>query len=57
MPFDDLRHELHDDASLRALQDSIMADRGVPWRMADGLILHGNRVYILASSATLSEAL
>lgn len=55
--FDDLRRELQDDAALLALWDSIVGDRGAPWPVADDLILHGNRVYIPTSSATLPEAL
>lgn len=55
--FDDLRRELRDDAGLRALRDSIVADHGTPWCVADGLILHGDRIYIPASLAALLKAL
>lgn len=36
---------------------SIVADRGEPWRVVDGLILHGNRLFVSASSAVLHEVL
>ena len=42
--FDDLRRELQLDDDLRALRDSIVAKRGEPWRLADGLIMRGARV-------------
>lgn len=55
--FDSLRRELSDDTDLRALRDSIVAERGAPWRVANGLILHGDHVFIPATSALLTEAL
>ena len=40
--YDDLRHELEHDAALRALRDSVVAERGAPWRVEHGLILQGS---------------
>jgi len=55
--FDNLRRELQEDTALRALRDSIAADRGAPWRVVDGLILHGTRVFVPAQSALLPTVL
>jgi hypothetical protein len=53
----DLRCELQEDAQLCQLRDTIVADRGGQWRVVDGLILHGRRVYIPASSTVLPAVL
>jgi hypothetical protein len=55
--YTDLRYELQEDAHLRQLRDSIVADWGAPWRIVDGLILHGRRVYIPVSSTVLPAVL
>ena len=55
--FDDLRRELQLDADLRALRDSIVAKRGEPWRLADGLIMRGARVFVPATSSVLPAVL
>ena len=55
--YDDLRHELEHDAALRALRDSVVAERGAPWRVEHGLILRGSRVYVPAASAALPVVL
>jgi hypothetical protein len=55
--YTDLRHELQEDAQLRQLRDSIVDNRGVPWRIMDGLVLHGWCVYIPASSTVLPAVL
>lgn len=52
--YDELRHELQADAQLRLLHDSIVADRGAPGRVVDGLILFDRRVYVPASSTVLA---
>lgn len=44
--FTALRRKLQADPALRAVPDSIVAERGAPWRVVDGLILHGARVFI-----------
>ena len=51
--FDDLRRELQLDDDLRALHDSIVAKHGEPWRLADGLIMRGARVFVPAMSLVL----
>lgn len=48
---------MNDNAELRALRDSIVAECGVPWRVVDGLILHGVRVFILAASTLVPTVL
>lgn len=55
--FTALRRELNDDPDLRAVQDSIVTKREVPWRVMDGLILHDARVFIPAASAALPAIL
>jgi hypothetical protein len=56
--FDDLRRELNDNIELRALQDSIVVECGMPWRVVDGLILRGGaRVFILAASMLVPTVL
>jgi hypothetical protein len=52
-----LRRELQDDDNLRALQDTIVEQRGAPWRVVDGLILHGRRVFVPATSEVLATVL
>jgi len=51
--FDEIRQELQQDATLRALRDSVVADRGEPWHITDGLIMRGSRVYVPPTSAAL----
>jgi len=51
--FDEMRQELQQDATLRALRDSVVADRGEPWHITDGLIMRGSRVYVPPTSAAL----
>jgi hypothetical protein len=55
--FEDLRQELQDHDDLHALRDSVVADRGTPWRLMDGLILRGTHVFMPAMSATLPTVL
>lgn len=55
--FADLRHELEHDATLRAFRDSVVTQRGAPWRVADGLILKGSRVYVPPTSTVLDTVL
>ena len=51
--FEDLYRELQDDTDLCALRDSMVADRGEPWHITDGLIMRGSRVYVPPTSAAL----
>lgn len=37
--YDELRSEFNNDMALRAFRDSVVQDRGAPWRMVDGLVL------------------
>jgi hypothetical protein len=55
--FDDLRQELQDNADLRAFRDSVVADRGDPWHISNGLIMHGSRVFVPSTSAALPVVL
>jgi hypothetical protein len=55
--YSDLRRELQEDEQLRALRDSIVKERGHPWQVVDGLILHGRRIYLPATSVALHTAL
>jgi hypothetical protein len=55
--YDDLSAELAGDAALRQLRDTVVADRGAPWFVVDGLILYGPRVYIPAMSRVLPAVL
>jgi hypothetical protein len=55
--YDDLRRELDNDTVLRAFRDSVVQERGAPWRVLDGLVLRGSRVYVPASSAHLPDVL
>ena len=55
--FDSLRCELDEDTALRALWDSIAADRSAPWCVVDGLILHGIRISMPVQSALLPTVL
>jgi hypothetical protein len=55
--YNDLHRELQEDEQLRALRDSIIEERGHPWQVVDGLILHGRRIYLPATSAALHTAL
>jgi hypothetical protein len=44
--YEELRRELQEDPALRAYRDGVVAARGDPWRVVDGLVLHGNRVVV-----------
>jgi hypothetical protein len=55
--YDDLRQELQVDDTLRAFRDTVVADRSAPWRVVDGLILRGTRVFVLVSSPSLPAVL
>jgi hypothetical protein len=55
--YDDLRREFDEDAALSAFRDSVVQDRGDPWRVVEGLVLRGNRVYIPPKSAFLPDVL
>jgi hypothetical protein len=46
-----LRHEIQDDPALRFFRDTVVATRGDPWRVVDGLVLCGAQVFVLASSS------
>jgi hypothetical protein len=39
--YDSLWQELQEDPTLRAFHDSVVADRGAPWLVVDGLVLRG----------------
>jgi hypothetical protein len=52
-----LQRELQEYAQLRALCDSIVQERGEPWQVVEGLILHGRRVYVPATSSLLPTVL
>lgn len=55
--YDELRHELQEDPALRAFHDGVAAERGAPWRVVDGLVLHGSCVAVPESSAVLPAVL
>ena len=56
--FDDLRHELDNDATLRARRDAVAAGaHGVSWTVREGLILHDGRVFLPAASPLLDDVL
>lgn len=55
--YDDRRHELQVDDTLRAFHDTVVADRDAPWRVVDGLILRGTRVFVPISSPSLPAVL
>jgi hypothetical protein len=55
--YDELRNELQDVAELSHLRDSVVAARGDSWRIAEGLILHGSRVFVPAASKVLPQVL
>jgi hypothetical protein len=55
--FDDLHHELQENADHCALCDSVVADHGAPWRGVDGLILHGSCVYVPTTFVALPVVL
>jgi hypothetical protein len=55
--YSDLRRELQEDEQLCALRDSIVEERSHPWQVVDGLILHGRRIYLPATSVALHTAL
>lgn len=55
--FAELRDELQRDEDLRRLRDTIVDTRGEPWQVHEGLILHGSRVFIPASSRALPTVL
>lgn len=55
--YDDLRRELQEDATLRVFRDSVVAERSAPWRMVQGLVLHGARVFVPATLAALPVVL
>jgi hypothetical protein len=55
--YDELRRELQENPQLRAYRDGVVADRGDPWRVVDGLVLHGNRVMVPESSSVLPAVL
>lgn len=45
------------DDALRAFRDTVVTDRGAPWRVVDGLVMRGARVFVLASSPSLPAVL
>lgn len=55
--FDVLCRELQEDAILHAFRDSVVAERGAPWRLVDGLVLRGSRVFVPATSSILPDVL
>jgi len=55
--YTDLRAELENDADLRHLRETITETRGAPWRVDDGLILCGRRVFISATLTALATVL
>lgn len=55
--FDELCRKLNDNAAIRDVRNSIVAERGAPWRVVEGLILYGARVLILATSTVLPKVM
>lgn len=55
--YNELRAESQDNTELRKLWDFVVADRGQPWRVQDGLILHGSRIFVPSASRTLAPVL
>lgn len=56
--YDDIRHAVVSDEDMQRVRDDIVA--GVltePWRLKDGLILHGDRVFLVATSPHVQTAL
>jgi hypothetical protein len=49
-----LRRELQYDPALRSFRDTVVATRGDPWRVVDGLVLRGDQVFVSASSSLVS---
>ena len=52
-----LRQELQDDPNLQAFRDTVVADRGDPWRLVDGLVLRGTQVFVPATSPLVPTVL
>jgi transposase InsO family protein len=52
-----LRRELQDDPELRAFRDTVVADRGEPWRVVDGLVLKGAQVFVHATSQMVAPVI
>ena len=55
--FSDLSAEFQEQPELRRLRDTIVATRGAPWRVEDGLILRGRCVFIPTTSMALPTVL
>jgi hypothetical protein len=55
--YNDLRDELQEDEHLRQVRDTIVAERGDAWRVEDGLILRGSKVFVPAASRALPVVL
>lgn len=56
--YDDIRREMLTDNDMQRLHDQIAAgELGTPWRVEDGLIVHGHRVFVSASSPLLPTLL
>jgi hypothetical protein len=55
--YSELREELQNNTEPRELRDTIVANKGEPWSVHDGLIHKGTRVYIPKASATLPTVL
>lgn len=56
--YDDIRHDVMANDDTRHLRDKILAgEMGEPWRVADGLVLHGRRVFVAATSALVPTLL
>jgi hypothetical protein len=55
--YDILRCELHDDPELWAFRDTVVADRGEPWHVVDGLVLWGTQVFVPVASQLVSSVI
>jgi hypothetical protein len=56
--FDELRAELAGDPELRSMRDEVMAgERGEQWQVVDGLITMHGKLYVPASSSSVSRIL
>lgn len=55
--YDDIRREVQDNAEMQQMHEDCGRELGDPWRVQDGLVLHGRRMYPTASSALVPTAL
>jgi hypothetical protein len=55
--YNTLRHEFQEDSDLRAFRDTVVQDRGTPWRVVDGLVLRGAQVFVPTSFSLVTVVL